>query len=126
MSTYAEATDVTKRWARTPAPEEISLIEIRLADVERMIRRRIPDLDDKIDSGELDVEDLKQVEADAVLRLVRNPEGYLSETDGNYTYMLQQDMALGRLEILPEEWEILGIRRGRMSVLIPVPMVESS
>lgn len=116
---YAQASDVTVRWAREASPEETALIEIRLADVERMIKRRIPDLDAKVANGDIDVEDLKQVEADVVLRLVRNPEGYLSETDGNYTYMLQQDLATGRLEIFPEEWEILGYRPSRMAVIVP-------
>lgn len=126
MTTYAKASDVTKRWARTPTQAETNLITVRLADVERMIRRKIPDLDDRIEDGTLDVEDVIQVEADAVLRLVRNPEGYLSETDGTYTYMLQQDIASGRLEILPEEWEILGIRPNSMVVIVPTPMVEAS
>lgn len=116
---YAQASDVTVRWAREASAEETSLINTRLADVERMIKRRIPDLDTKVTNGDIDVEDLKQVEADAVLRLVRNPEGYLSETDGNYTYMLQQDLATGRLEIFPEEWEMLGYRRSRMAIIVP-------
>jgi Phage protein Gp19/Gp15/Gp42 len=50
-----------------------------------------------------------------VLRLVRNPEGYLSETDGDYTYMLRQDLASGKLDLLPEDWETLGrLRRDRL------------
>jgi hypothetical protein len=58
-----------------------------------------------------------------VLRLVRNPEGYLSETDGNYSYQMQRELASGRLSILPEEWEMLGLRRNGMSILIPEPQV---
>jgi len=49
------------------------------------------------------------VESDVVLRLVRNPEGYLSETVGDYTYMLRQYLASGKLELLPEDWETLGV-----------------
>lgn len=120
---YATASDVTARWARTPTDEETTLIEVRLDDVERMIKRKIPDLATKVDDSADYRDDVIQVEADAVLRLVRNPEGYLSETDGNYTYMLTQDMATGRLEVLPEEWEILGVVRRRFSVLIPDPVM---
>lgn len=116
---YASASDVTARWARTPTDEEAALIDVRLEDAERLIRRRIPDLDDRVDAGTLLEEDVIQVEAEAVLRLVRNPEGYLSESDGDYTYMLRQDVSTGRLEILSEEWEILGIRRKRFAVLVP-------
>ncbi len=53
-----------------------------------------------------------QVEADAVLRIARNPNGYLSETDGNYSYMFRQDLANGKLEILAAEWETLGVVAG--------------
>ena len=49
------------------------------------------------------------MESDVVLRLVRNPEGYFSETDGDDTYMLRQDLASGKLELLPEDWETLGV-----------------
>ena len=116
---YATSADVAVRWARTPSAEDAALIGVRLNDVERLIRKRIPNLDALVTAGTILGEDLKQVEADAVLRLVRNPEGYLSETDGNYTYMLRSDLALGRLEILPEEWAMLGVRQSRMFTLTP-------
>lgn len=116
---YASASDVTARWARTPTEEENTLITVRLEDAERLIRRRVPDLDNQIDSGTILEDDVIQVEAEAVLRLVRNPEGYMSESDGNYTYMLRNDIATGRLEILPEEWELLGIVKRRFAILVP-------
>lgn len=119
---HASASDVATRWGKALVdldPEIVALLEVRLGDVERMIKRRIPDLDDQVTATTIDVEDVKQVESDAVLRLARNPEGYLSETDGSYTYMLRSDLSSGKLEILPEEWEILGIRLSRMSILAP-------
>lgn len=117
---YASVTDVTVRWGRVPTTEEAAAITVRLEDVERLILRRIPDLDDQILDGTILEEDLIQVEADAVLRLARNPDGYVSETDGNYTYMLSQQQSQGRLEILPEEWDLLGVVRTRLSFLTPV------
>lgn len=123
--TYADVTDVTDRWAWDPTDAEVTLISTRLADVERMIRRRIPDLDDLVGADTILEEDVRQVEADAVLRLVRNPEGYLSETDGDYTYQLRQDLATGRLSILPEEWEILGVHGAGMFVIAATPVMPS-
>lgn len=120
---YAIATDVTDRLGRDVSGNTalITLITTRLADVERLIKRRIKDLDDQLtaDPPTLDVEDLKQVEADAVLRLARNPEGYISETDGSYTYQLAQDMSAGSLEVLPGEWEILGVTCSAMIEIVP-------
>jgi len=116
---YATPSDVEARWGRAPTPEELVVIDVRLEDVERMILRRVPTLDALVAAGTIDSDDVIQVEADAVLRLVRNPEGYQSETDGNYTYMFQSGMTAGRLEILPEEWLKLGIRQTGMFVIVP-------
>jgi hypothetical protein len=116
---YASTDDVAVRWSRELSCDEVKLVQVRLEDVERLIRRRLPDLDALIDAGKVDVEDVVQVEADAVLRLARNPEGYVSETDGNYTYQLSKDLATGRLSITADEWQILGVRRNRLTTLVP-------
>ena len=120
---YATAHDVAVRWARDLTCDEHKLVDVRLGDAERMLRRRIPKLDELVDSGVVLREDVTQVLADAVLRLVRNPDGYVSETDGNYTYTLQKELASGRLQILDHEWEILGVRASRMSVLVPTVLM---
>ena len=70
---------------------------------------RIPDLADQIEDETIDVEDVKQVEAEAVLRSVRNPDGYASETDGTYAYTFSRELASGKLQILPDDWAVLGI-----------------
>ena len=123
---YATSDDVAVRWAHELSCEETALVNTRLEDVERMIRRRIPDLDDRIAGGNILVEDVVQVESDAVLRLARNPEGYYSETDGNYTYMLQKDIATGKLEITDDEWAILGVRVDRFYTLRPFIRIDGS
>ncbi|WKW87233.1 head-to-tail adaptor [Mycobacterium phage Chargerpower] len=117
---FAKATDVVVLWAKEPEPEVLALIERRLEQVERMIRRRIPNLDLKVAASDTFADDLVDIEADAVLRLVRNPEGYLSETDGAYTYQLSSDLTSGRLTITDDEWEVLGVNSlKRMSFLVP-------
>ncbi|MFC6009582.1 Gp19/Gp15/Gp42 family protein [Nocardia lasii] len=116
--TYAEPTDVQTLLGRELTPAETELVTVRLADAERMIVRRIPDLADRITSGAILEDDVIQVEADAVTRVVRNPEGIMSETDGNYTYMRSAASSTGRLEITRDEWQTLGVRFG-MSVVVP-------
>ncbi|QGJ87747.1 head-to-tail adaptor [Mycobacterium phage Leogania] len=117
---YATADDVVTLWAKEPEPEVMALIERRLEQVERMIRRRIPDLDVKVLLNTTFKADLIDIESDAVLRLVRNPEGYISETDGAYTYQLSSDLSQGKLTILNEEWTTLGVNRlSRMSTIAP-------
>jgi hypothetical protein len=117
---FATAQDVVTLWAKEPEPEVMALISRRLAQVERQIRRRIPDLDKRVAENPTFKADLIDIEADVVLRLVRNPEGYLSETDGAYTYQLADDLSKGRLTILDDEWTTLGVNRlSRMSVIAP-------
>jgi hypothetical protein len=116
---FASVDDVAVRWSRDLSCEERELVSVRLEDVERLIRRRVPTLDDRLAAGSIDVEDLIQVEADAVLRLCRNPEGYVSETDGNYTYQLSKDLATGKLTLTSDEWAMLGVYRNRLTTLVP-------
>jgi hypothetical protein len=116
---HAKASDVTTLWAKTPGTEITALINRRLEQVERMLKRRIPDLDAKVLADAVFEADVIDIEADAVLRLVRNPDGYMSETDGDYTYMLRSDLASGELTITPQEWEILGVRESKMFQLTP-------
>jgi len=111
---YATVPDVQSRLERELEPDEATLVEARLGDAERLILARIPDLDQKIIDGQIDIDAVKQVEADAVIRLVRNPAGYVQESDGSYTYMLSREAALGRLTILPEEWHLLGYGRRKV------------
>jgi len=111
MTTYADATDVAARWGKDPGSLDTaltSLINVRLADAERMIKRRISDLDTQVADEDF-LAELKRVESEAVLRLARNPDGYASEGDGNYQYMLMQEISSGKLEILPDEWDSLGV-----------------
>lgn len=118
---YATADDVVTLWAKEPEAEVMFLIERRLEQVERMIRRRIATLDTQAAASTTFKADLIDIEADAVLRLVRNPEGYLSETDGSYTYQLQADLTSGKLMVLDDEWTALGVYRlSRMSTISPL------
>jgi len=115
----ASASDVQAVLGRVLTTEETALVERRLAQVERMLLRRIPDLAEQIDADDLDEDDVIDIEAEAVLRLIRNPEGYSSEQDGNYGYTFNRETASGRLEILPEEWERLGIKPSRVFSIVP-------
>jgi hypothetical protein len=109
---YATVADVEARLGRPLEAGETTIVETRLNDVELLIRSRIPDLDARVANGTLDVEVVIMVEAEAVLRLIRNPEGYTAETDGNYSYQISVKVASGRIDILSSEWALLGVRAG--------------
>lgn len=115
--------DVEVRFFRDLTEEERPLVESRLCDAENKIRMKVPDLDARILANPALADTVVRVCADAVIRLVRNPEGYVQETDGNYTYMLSHSTADGRLTILPEEWADLGVRKGIQTFLALPRMV---
>lgn len=117
--TYAEPSDVSGRLGRGLSADEATMVTARLADAELIIRSRIPDLDDQITDDKIDVEIVKMIEANAVVRLVRNPNAYTGETDGNYTYQINWKTATGELEILDNEWALLGISQA-MFVIAPL------
>ncbi len=79
-----------------------------------MTLRRIPDLATRVDAGDLEVADVIAIEGEAVLRVIRNPEGLQAQNDGNYTYQLSREAAHNSLRVLPEEWERLGIKPSKM------------
>lgn len=117
--TYATAADVAALWARELDTAETALVERRLAQVERMILRRIPDLAGQTEAGQIDADDVRDIEAEAVLRVVRNPDGIYSESDGSYTYTKSAAAADNSLRLTAEEWETLGVRVGKMFTIVP-------
>ena len=113
---HATPDDVKARLGRPLTEDETTMTNIRLADAERMILRRIPDLADKITAGDIDEADVIQVESDAVIRILKNPDGYTSETYGTYSYRMNWDVASGKLDISDAEWLTLGVNAGGMFV----------
>lgn len=108
---YATAADVEARFVRPLEEFETRAVNIRLGDAELLLKTKIPDLDDKVASGEIPKAVVVMIEADMVLRLIRNPDGYVQETDGNYSYSISPQVASGVLEVLPREWSLLGVRQ---------------
>lgn len=113
---YASVEDVEARLGRDLEASESQIVTTRLNDIELMIRHRVPDLDTKVATGVIDPALVVMVECDAILRLVRNPDGFTAETDGNYSYQISKEVASGKLDILPAEWALLGVRNGAFTI----------
>jgi hypothetical protein len=113
---YAHAGDVADRLGRELDISEARIVNARLDDVELMIKARISDLDDRVTAGDPSEDVVIMVEADVVLRLLRNPEGIVGETDGNYSYQLNWANVTGRLTITDEDWALLGIRQSVFTI----------
>lgn len=139
--TYATLSDVSTRLGRpiTDA-EEIAQVTAWLADVEAMILARIPDLDELVADGSPSAAVVAMVEANAVIRKIRNPDGKVSEGIDDYNYRLNENARKGELFLTDEEWALLlpgaangawtirpvGLRRGpgqwvHPDVWVPLP-----
>lgn len=108
---YAQASDVSARLGRTLTDDEAAQVAALLGDVEIDIKQRIPDLDDRAEDLDY-LARVIRVEASAVARLVRNPDGYTAEGDGNYNYQINWRLSTGQLEITEKEWQLLGVSSG--------------
>lgn len=84
-----------------------------------MILRGIPDLVDKIAAEEIEAADVVDIEAEAVLRVTRNPDGIASETDGSYSCQRSREAADNTLRLISDEWKQLGIKPSRMFQITP-------
>lgn len=115
---YAQPSAVADRLGRELDASETTIVNTRLGDAELLIRSRVKDLDARVAADPVYELIVVMVEADMVLRLIKNPDGYTQETDGNYSYMISSAVASGRLEIRDDEWALLGVTAG-MFVISP-------
>jgi hypothetical protein len=107
---YATSEDVQNRYHEELDETLTLIVNTRLADAELLLKSRIPDLDDKVEEGTILEAIVVMIESEMVLRLIRNPDGYSQESDGNYSYAIYQQVASGRLEVLSDEWKLLGVK----------------
>lgn len=116
MVAVATIEDVQARLNRPLDATEVALAETLLDDAEAMIRRRIKDLDERVAADATYRALAVKIEANAVLRVIRNPEGYRQESNGTYSYALSAAVAAGHLFIMDSEWTELGASRAAFSI----------
>lgn len=105
---YANVTDVQVRLGRPiTSSAEIAQVTAWLTDVEALIKVRIPDLDQRVVTGQIDETIVALVEAQVVVRKVKNPDGKQNERIDDYSYGLNADSARGDLFLTAEEWALL-------------------
>lgn len=96
-----------------------SLYVLKLLErAEALLGARIQDLSVRAETDEAFAALVVAVESDAVSRVFRNPLGYKQETEGNYGYSLNYEVASGLLDILDAEWERFGL--GGLASIAPV------
>lgn len=92
--------DVDKRYLEDDlaSRQDQVKVETQIQDAADFARSRWrAQIESRLASGLLTENLYKRVIADAVLRVVRNPEGYQNESDGGYSYGLRAQVASGNL-----------------------------
>lgn len=106
--TYANIDDVSTRLGRPiTSAEEIAQVNAWLSDTESIILSRIPDLDAHVAAGKPTAETVAMVEANAVIRKIKNPDGKVSEGVDDYNYRLNENARKGELFLTDDEWLLL-------------------
>lgn len=113
MLTIASVEDVKSALRRDFRGDEESHVSSLLAKAENLIRIRYRRLDElTLDEVVFDL--VRDIEAEAVARVLRADDGgiYRSETEDGYSYQLNYMVASGLLDILEKDWKNLAQATG--------------
>lgn len=113
MLTIASVEDVKNALRRDFRGDEESHVSSLLAKAENLIRVRYRRLDElTLDEVVFDL--VRNIEAEAVARVLRADDGgiYRSETEDGYSYQLNYMVASGLLDILEKDWKNLAQATG--------------
>lgn len=111
--TIASVEDVKSALRRDFRGDEESHVSSLLAKAENLIRVRYRRLDElTLDEVVFDL--VRNIEAEAVARVLRADDGgiYRSETEDGYSYQLNYMVASGLLDILEKDWKALAQATG--------------
>lgn len=98
-------------------PDKQAYYDRKVDEAVRLLLRKCPGLLKKVEDGELDPEFVSDTVAKAVLRVIRNPEGFTNESEGNYSYGLGARVASGDIWYPDNELDALGC--GGSSSMVP-------
>lgn len=104
--TIATPAALTVSLLRPLAGSESTYAPALLTRAESLLLAHIPDLLDRATDLEYRAK-VVTIECDMVSRVLRNPDGILTESQGDYTYRLDQAVASGRLMPTPDELDAL-------------------
>lgn len=113
MPNPASIDDVADRWRPLTSQEQTNAA-VFLDDAWRMLKRRIPDLETRIAAdltNELRDETVR-VLAQAVLRVLKNPDGFTRESLDDYSYARNEAVSSGLLFFTDDELDGLTLDAG--------------
>lgn len=87
MGTWARVEDITRRHYAPVPDAKLGWVDSLIEDAEGVLVDVIPSLADRVTAGEVSAATVQRIVAQAVLRVMRNPEGLtqFARTTGPYT-----------------------------------------
>ena len=120
MTNPASTSDIESRW-RPLSAQETTNADVFLDDAYAMLLGRRPNLEADVAAGTVTEANVVRVLCAMVLRVLRNPEGYDSETIDDYTYRRNAIVSSGALHVTSDELaDVTPGRRIRRSVRLTV------
>lgn len=112
MTPFATNDDLAARW-RPLTDAEKARADVLIADASRMIRRLYPDVDSRIASGDLELEDLTAIVCAMVKRVMLAPANLdgvesRSQTTGPFSVSDKFSNPMGNMFLTADEKSILG------------------
>lgn len=116
MANPATVADIEARW-RPLVGQELTNADVFLDDAWALLLGRRPTLDDDLIAGTVSETNVIRVLCAMVIRVLRNPEGYLEESVDDYRYRRDAVLSTGLLHVTADELaDISPGRRTRQSV----------
>ena len=115
MPAFASTQQVGERWQRALTGDETLAAESLLEQASAMIRVNVPGIDVRV-AGSADwATTVAGIVVDAVLRVLRNPEGFVAENEGPFGVRRSDAAAGGQLFFTDQEWaQLRGLHVARV------------
>ena len=107
--TIATPADVEAAIGRPLSTQESAQAQYLLTYTEAILTRRLGDLYDATADDDPTLDQVKMVEVNSVVRVLRNPAGVKSETAGPFQVSLDTSGRAGQLYISEDDWALLGV-----------------
>ena len=115
MANPADISDIESRWRPLSAQEAVNATAF-LSDAWAMLLGRRPSLDADITAGTVSTDNVTRVVCAMVLRVMKNPNGFASETIDDWSGTRDALIASGELRITSDELaDVTPGRRGQRS-----------
>lgn len=113
MASPATITDLTARSFRPLTEQEQQVGAVLLGDAWDLITGQLPHAEARVTTDAKFAALVKQVQVAMVLRVLKNPDGLLSEQIDDYTYRRDSAISTGALYLSADERALLGVGDGQ-------------